>query len=380
MARWRLALSHTCRSLRQEGQRWFSRVRVTLSSQLDCACLAGWLRSHGGAEACVSLAKDSDARLLYMLTSDSSELRGVAVRKLKLLMGPEMDASQLRNLAQLTSLKVMSRYLRGSTDSLGQLAALQRLQLWNCLAVVPPGLAALTRLTCLRLGQVDFRSVGSQNRILPQLVGLRELMLHACELVAVPTAVTALTALTALDFSGNRLEQPEGLMLLAALTQLQVLDLTGNPCDIPEGLSAVTGLTELWLQGTRPSLATLDRVLPRLTGLQFLELSSCGLASVPMAITALTALTGLSLSEAEVQTSLQNLRPLSRLRELLLDVSEELPQELTVLQALEELSLIDSRPVRGWQHLLALPRLRRLNTRLEPPPAVVDHVEVIDLS
>jgi hypothetical protein len=174
-------------------------------------------------------------------------------------------------------------------------------------------------------------------------------------------ALNVLTALTYLDLSSNSLEAAEGLAPLAALTQLIQLNISDTARDIPMALSALTRLTSL-------SLNRLFDWFP--------------LGAVPPVVSTLTALRFLSLASQGLRCGYGHLRPLTRLTKLSLalnDLSGEVPRQLTALQALEALSMAYIYPRRGWRRLLALPRLRSLIVGRVPPPALLDQLEHFEL-
>ena len=98
-----------------------------------------------------------------------------------------------------------------------------------------------------------------------------------------------------------------------------------------------------------------------------LNLGSCRLAGVPEALSALTTLTSLDLSEnEELAGGWQHLRPLRQLSALSLRGCRlaGVPAELSALTLLSSLDLRGNQGlVGGWQHLRPLRQLRALDTR-----------------
>ncbi|KAL4855184.1 Leucine-rich repeat and death domain-containing protein 1 [Chlorella vulgaris] len=168
-----------------------------------------------------------------------------------------------------------------------------------------------------------------------------------------PTSVSTLTALTRLEFTADNGEDDDlpgnlDTHLLRPLTRLRHLSLVD--CDL--GVTAEELLS-----------------LPALAGLQVLQLPCCNLEQVPLALSGLTQLTSLALSNprAEVHNIIMSTAPLATLRRLeglklnccnLIAV----PQQVSVLSALTRLSLNENaRLVGGWQHLLPLMQLQDLD-------------------
>ena len=150
--------------------------------------------------------------------------------------------------SSLTSLTVRRCELYGSFGSLSKLTALRSLSLESCgLTRVPRALAALSAMSELVLDHNELGPVKSLRLVLPQLTQLRALGLSGCKLDRFPAGVVGLTCLTRLDLSFSSFS--DGLEQLAALTQLASLDLEEMPWEtLPMALSALTNLTWLSLQ------------------------------------------------------------------------------------------------------------------------------------
>lgn len=240
----------------------------------------------------------------------------------------------------------------------------------------PAVLALLTALTELRLFRQTQLSNGSQlEQILQRLAQLRHLTIFDCQLAAIPAALSSCTQLASLNLDGSRLAagwqhlqplaQLQHLVLsgtdhlpasLGQLTQLQHLVLSGA-ADLPASLGQLTQLTHLELERCS-NVPAVSHQLSALHRLQSLQLSECGLAEVPAAVSGLTALTALCLQHNQLAGGFDHLRPLVQLRQLQLQANDldEVPAAISALTALQELCL--GYPECGWQHLRTLAQLR----------------------
>jgi internalin A len=163
-----------------------------------------------------------------------------------------------KSLGQLTALQELDLYnnqLTSVPESLGQLKALQELFLFNNqLTSVPESLGQLKALKWLSLSNNQLTSVPES---LGQLKALQELFLFNNQLTSVPESLGQLTALQRLDLFNNQLTSvPESLGLIEKLRRL---DFQGNPAlrfppsDIAE-LDAVAPIR--YLQAVREGEAT----------------------------------------------------------------------------------------------------------------------------
>ncbi len=260
----------------------------------------------------------------------------------------------------------------------------------------PAVLAPLTTLTELRLFRQAQLSGSQLEQILQRLAQLRHLIICDCQLAAIPAALSCCTQLASLSLDGSRLAagwqhlqplaQLQHLVLsgtdhlpasLGQLTQLQHLVLSGT-AHLPASLGQLTQLQHLVLRGAADLPASLGQLtqlthlelercsnvpavshqLSALHRLQSLQLSECGLAEVPAAVSGLTALTALCLQHNRLAGGFDHLRPLVQLRQLHLQANDldEVPAAISALTALQHLSL--GYPAGGWQHLRPLAQLR----------------------
>ncbi|KAL4856014.1 E3 ubiquitin-protein ligase [Chlorella vulgaris] len=154
----------------------------------------------------------------------------------------------------------------------------------------------------------------------------------------------------------------KALLALPALKDLQALALPGCRLRaVPPALSILTRLTSLDLSDNRilgfAPLASLQR-------LQSLDLRSCCLTSVPQQLSALAALTRLSLSENSLLGGgWQHLLPLVQLQHLDLWRCEltAVPRQLSALTALTTVDITHTNIENGWQHLMPLVQLCQLD-------------------
>ncbi|KAL4852788.1 Receptor-like protein 50 [Chlorella vulgaris] len=171
----------------------------------------------------------------------------------------------------------------------------------------------------------------------------------------------------------------EELLLLPALTGLQALNISSCSLQpMPRALSAHSQLTALDLSNnilsTTESLAALQR-------LQSLNLSCCNLPAVPAQLSALRALTSLDLTAIQLPSNgWQHLLPLVQLQSLILSSCNftAVPVQLSALTALTHLDLShNDLSGSSWQHLLPLTRLRHLDLSHCHLPAVPQQLSAL---
>ncbi|KAI3429609.1 hypothetical protein D9Q98_005695 [Chlorella vulgaris] len=180
-----------------------------------------------------------------------------------------------------------------------------------------------------------------------------------CQLVSFLRPLSWLRQLSLLTAEvGNTAEE---VLALPGLQRLHALGL--HECSlfaVPRALSQLTSLTSLNLSenplsGTAP-LATLRH-------LKSLELSGCSLTAVPPQLSALSELTSLNLSENPLSDTAP-LATLYRLKSLKTSNCSltAVPQQLSALTALTRLSLSRNEQLYGsWQYLLPLTQLQDLD-------------------
>lgn len=239
---------------------------------------------------------------------------------------------------------------------------------------VPAALTALTALTRLPLSRQTQLSDGSAlDEILQPLVQLKELSLDHCRLAAVPAALSRCAQLTSLNLNNNALAG--GWEHLQPLSRLQTLWMC-DAADVSASLAYITGLS--WLDLARcGNVPAASRHLAGLRLLSFLNLTSCGLAEVPAAVSALTALEALFLSHNRLAGGFDHLRPLARLNALYLHNNDlrEVPAALSVLTALGALTLGNPEGG-GWQRLRPLLKLASLDAFWHLDQAPASHLPV----
>lgn len=252
------------------------------------------------------------ARLANALKKPGS-VTALELRRLKLKeLPPEIGA--LRKLRQLD---VQQNSLRTLPDEIGALTALRDLNLRgsstirSSLKALPPSFAQLKRLEKLDLAYNMFR--------------------------VWPTALDSLRNLKELNLRGNKL--PSLGVGIGQLKKLEVLHLSYNKLtDLPPGISGLSKLRELSLSGMngarlRAFEATLDRLQP-LRKLSSLELVSCGLRRIPVAVTRLRSLETINLRHNSIRTVPDELAQMESLRRILVrrtDLSAEAKKRIREL-------------------------------------------------
>ena len=303
-------------------------------------------------------------------------------------------------ITQLTSLEELDlswNEFKTVPQDLSKLKHLKTLTLYCCrLTEVWP---AITQLTCLEELDLAQNEIETLPQDLSKLKHLKTLRLELCGLTEVWSAITQLTCLEELDLSQNEIETlPQDLSKLKHLKTLRL-----ENCRLTEVWSAITQLTsleELDLSGNK--VKTLPQDLSKLKHLKTLRLKYCRLTEVWPAITQLTCLEELDLSQNEIETLPQDLSKLKHLKTLRLvdcgltfvsphnssltgvilghtsvwpaitqltsleelDLSQNesatLPQDLSKLKHLKTLRLKYCRLTEGWSAITQLTSLEKL--------------------
>jgi Leucine-rich repeat (LRR) protein/GTPase SAR1 family protein len=285
--------------------------------------------------------------------------------------------SRVRELTDLTELRLSENRLRELPPWVGTLAGLTHLDLEdNRLSHVPDGFPALTHLAVRRnrltevpewlvdrpdLTVLDLRD----NRLtaLPEwLAGrttLRELLLDDNRLDGLPAWLGGLTDLTTLRVAGCRLaEVPDWVRGLGRLTQLYLGD--NRLTTVPDWLGELTGLTKLSLVNN--CLTALPEQLARLVNLTSLALTGNRLTELPEWLGELTGLTELFVRSNRLRSLPTSLASLTGLTELYVSGNQlaGLPGWLGELTALTELDLGDCALTAVPDWVAALPKLTHL--------------------
>jgi Leucine-rich repeat (LRR) protein len=231
--------------------------------------------------------------------------------------GLEVIHNGITNLANLAKLSLDSRASNTNLQPLGALSSLVSLQLIGLsLPIIPAVATTLTQLTRLQV-----LGTGRQVTIpdgIGNLVKLARFILHHCG-VDMPGSndlqgLSRLTNLVALSISSARLPYiPPAVMLLTRLTSLGV-GFNEDLKSIPESIS---NLATLRVDGCDFTLDELQK-LSALHNLQELSMSNLRLQTIPSAVTTLTRLTSLDMSDNHLRncnipagiSSLVNLRSL----------------------------------------------------------------------
>lgn len=209
--------------------------------------------------------------------------------------------AQLPALAQLRSLEVQGSLFDNplATERLALCTSIECLDLTNCcLEVVPPALAALSRLSRLTLntnpGLGEEARPADQLAVLSLLTSLRYLEMRECALAAAPPSIAALPGLRTLllgcnDMGGRPVLPPGAWMAQLRLLGMSDAEYFQEPTPVEvvaRPLLEATGLEVLRLNrnpGLRlglPQIAALLRGKPRLRQLQLSEAMLAGGADV----------------------------------------------------------------------------------------------------
>jgi hypothetical protein len=209
-------------------------------------------------------------------------------------------------------------------------------------------LALEKRPTVLRIGWYGDPDPADAE-VLGQLDFVRTLEITVSQGKRLPEAIARLTELTELAIDGAPLP-----LWLGALTRLRTLKLTSAPPENLDLLAALPSLSDLKLDQLKPPLLEVPPVVFTLTGLRFLEISSCGLRALPAEIARLTRLESLKLG---------------------FNALEALPPEIGTLPNLETLIVYRNELRTVPAELAALPKLRMLyasNNRIDSLPPELD--------
>ncbi|KAL4853197.1 LRR receptor-like serine/threonine-protein kinase GSO1 [Chlorella vulgaris] len=198
-------------------------------------------------------------------------------------------------------------------------------------------LQPLTRLQHLSLRQIDLACSGQQLLPLQSLTALQALEVHTCRTILLPDALLA--QLTALDLHNSVVCANAPWAALQRLTDLGLWDC--YLVAVPEQLSALTALTRLTLFANAKMAGGWQHLLP------LTQLISVNLAFNPISAKARMTL-----------ASLQRLQNLNIGYCSLMAV----PEQLSALTALTGLKLsANTKMSGGWQHLLPLTQLQDLD-------------------
>ena len=249
-------------------------------------------------------------------------------------------------------------------NSIGQLKALTKLDLFNCKNItrLPEGIGGLTTLETLTLDHCFF--LAALPAAIGELKSLTELNLNLCEsLVALPDSIGGLAALTILNLGGcyELVALPKAIGDLKALTVL-CLDSCSSLTEFPDTIGGLIALKELDLGNC--SITALPAAMGELKSLTKLDLHGCtSLVALPDSIGELKALTALTFfgckSLAALPAAIGELGALTELS--LYDCSSlaALPNAIGELKALTELDL------EGCSSLAALPPTIKAIAKLE---------------
>ncbi|MGW1350029.1 leucine-rich repeat domain-containing protein [Streptomyces sp. NPDC002409] len=240
---------------------------------------------------------EADSRKIQEAMGEGRQVLRAGVRPSRVIALEELD-SLLDRADEVTELDLSECGLRG----------------------FPEQLLAFPRLRVLSLA--DNADLGALDARIGELTALEELDVSGTGLTGLPESIGALRNLRVLEISGNRFtELPESLGDLGRLEVLRAGHLT---CRLPEWIDRLHALRELDLSCLNQGRYYCDTLVPfpeavtRLTGLRSLDLSDTWLESVPDTLLDLTALEELNLNSCASArlTRLPELARLPRLRVL----------------------------------------------------------------
>ncbi|GFR48208.1 hypothetical protein Agub_g10067, partial [Astrephomene gubernaculifera] len=211
---------------------------------------------------------------------------------------------------------------------------------------VPEGVTSLRGLVVLKLGYLDL-SVPLPAGLF-DLGQLRELDLEQNFLPGLQPDISKLTALQVLnlvdcfdpDVEGEVLPWPQ-LYSLTRLRRLGVSGQEGRPQRVKPGIGALTGLEDLDMRHVDLPVAVLEELCHHARDLTSLDISSCGLRSLPQAITRLTRLEAFELTRNNLARLPAGFGAFTRLTDLGLSYNtplSSLPPDITRLTRLRCLS------------------------------------------
>jgi len=284
---------------------------------------------------------------------------------------PDLDLSNnnlqalpdtIGNLYQLKYMDLSNNQLSNLPESIGELYSLHRLNLsMNSIIMLPQSISNLIQLKYLNLfnNKIDTipESIGnlvnlqqlniSDNNIssLPSKIGnltnVQTLDASKNSLQYLPDTVTYLTSLQRIDISENEINNfPYQLGMLPNLIEI---DISFNQINtIKEEILNFQHLTTLNLSNNR-SLEVISKNIEKLTRLEYLDLSSCGLINQTLAleIFKLTNLRALSLEDNELSDipeeidGLKNLTSLSLANNAIGQITNKSLFNLINLQSLD---------------------------------------------
>ncbi|CAM6033858.1 unnamed protein product [Sphagnum compactum] len=235
--------------------------------------------------------------------------------------------------------------LKELPSSIGQLNALQELQLWGCsnLKELPSSIGQLNALQELYLeGCSNLKELPS---FIGQLNALQKLYLEGCSnLKELPSSIGQLNALQKLYLVGcsNLKELPSSIGQLNALQELY-LEGCSNLKELPSSIGQLNALKELDLKGCS-NLKELPSSIGQLNALQKLDLERCSnLKELPSSIGQLNALQELHLwgcsNLKELPSSIGQLNAFQELHLWGCSNLKELPSSIGQLNALQKLYL-----------------------------------------
>ncbi|MGW2180621.1 leucine-rich repeat domain-containing protein [Streptomyces sp. NPDC001732] len=281
------------------------------------------------------LGEDGEAeiRLIERAMSEGRQVLRAGARPSHVIALEELDLL-LDRADEVTELDLSGRKLRGFPE---QLLAFPRLRV-------------LSLANNADLGALDAR--------IGELTALEELDVSGTGLTGLPESIGALHNLRMLDVSGNGFtELPDSL---CDLGQLEVLRAGHLTCPLPDRFDRLRSLRELDLSRLNQGHYYCDtpvafpEAVTRLTGLRSLDLSNTWLESVPDALLDLTALEELNLNHcpSDRLTRLPELARLPRLRVLRISGhtpwAEQPPASRDLLTGIWDITTLEHLEIDRW--------------------------------
>ncbi|SDF77777.1 Leucine-rich repeat (LRR) protein [Pedobacter terrae] len=240
-------------------------------------------------------------------------------------------------LGSLSSLKTLKTIINALTEDIGELKALQHVELVCRSSAFPQRLAECTALTFLRL---NFDDSASGDVVLASRIGnlkkLETFEITSNKLRSLPDSFAGLTVLKTLSINGTGLQSlPENF---GNLPNLERLTLHGSFTKLPNSFGNLSKLNNLMLGGKAESL---PESFGNLLQLSYFNAQSSSLKTLPNSIGNLKNLKEIDLSYSKLETLPETFAELDGLKTLNLAVTQlkTFPKAIIPLTAITEINL-----------------------------------------